>query len=326
MKRRWITLLLSALFLAGSPAEAQQPKEIPRVGFLGASSASYAAVRLDAFRQGLRELGYVEGKNIVIEYRHAEGEQGRVNRLAGELVRLEVDVIVAGGTASAQAAKAATKVIPIVMTSASDPVAAGLAVSLARPGGNVTGLSTLAPEISAKQLELLREIVPRLSRVAVLGDSSNPGTARALREVERAAQAFGVRLQYLDVRGFGDFEAAFRAANKGHAEVVLALTNAVLFRQRGQAVDLAVKSRLPMIVPSSEYVEDGGLMTYSVSAIDLFRRAAVYVDKILKGAKPGDLPIEQPTKFELVINMKTAKALGIAIPQSILLRADRVIE
>ena len=326
MKDTWITLLLGALCMAVSAAEAQQPKRIPRIGFLGASSASADVVRLDPFRQGLRELGYVEGKNIVIEDKHGGAEPDRVRKLADELVHMSVDVIVTGGTVSAEAASSATKAIPIVMMNVSDPVAAGVAVSLARPGGNVTGLSTLAPEISAKQLELMKEILPRLSRVAVLGNSSNPGTAPALREVEHAAQAFGVRLQYLEVRGLKDIETSFQAASKAHADVILALTNTALSSHRPQLADLAAKSRIPVVFPSSEYEEDGGLLTYSVSNSELYRRAAVHVDKILKGAKPADLPIEQPTKFELVINMRTAKALGITIPQAVLVRADRVIE
>jgi putative ABC transport system substrate-binding protein len=324
MKRKWITLLLSALFLGVMPAEAQQPKKIPRVGFLNAASDTFVAVRLDAFRRGLRERGYTEGKDIVIEYRYAEGKQHRLSGLAEELVRLKVDVLVTGGTLSGQAARNATATIPIVMTNITDPVAAGFAVSLARPGGNVTGLSTQAPEISAKQLELLKEIIPRLSRVAVFG-SSSPAVLYRQTE-ERAAQALGLRLQYLDVRELKDIEPSFDAARKAHADAGLALTNAVLSSRALQVVDLAAKNRFPVIFPSSEYVQRGGLMSYGVNFDDLFRRAAVYVDKILKGAKPGDLPIEQPTKFELVINLKTAKTLGIKIPQPVLVRADRVIE
>jgi putative ABC transport system substrate-binding protein len=324
MKRIWITLLLSAVFLGVMPAEAQQPKKIPRVGFLNAASDTFVAVRLDAFRRGLRELGYTDGKDIVIEYRYAEGKQDRLSGLADELVRLKVDVLVTGGTLSGQAARNATATIPIVMTNITDPVAAGFAASLARPGGNVTGLSTQAPEISAKQLELLKEIIPRLSRVAVFG-SSSPAVLYRQTE-ERTAQALGLRLQYLDVRELKDIEPSFDAARKAHADAGLALTNAVLSSRALQVVELAAKNRFPVIFPSSEYVQRGGLMSYGVNFDDLFRRAAVYVDKILKGAKPGDLPIEQPTKFELVINLKTAKALGIKIPQPVLVRADRVIE
>jgi putative ABC transport system substrate-binding protein len=282
---------------------------------------------VDAFRQGLRELGFVEGKNIVIEYRHAEGKQDRLNELADELLRLKVEVIVAGGTASARAAKSATKTIPIVMTNVSDPVALGFAVSLSRPGGNVTGLSTLAPELSGKRLELLKEIVPKLSRVAVMGDSTNPANAQTLRETELAAGALGVQLQYyLGVRDAQDVGAAFQAASKAHSDAVLALTSAVLFSQRTRVADLAVKNRLPAVYGQPEYVEAGGLTSYGTSIADLYRRAPIYVEKILKGAKPAELPVEQPTKFELVINLKTAKQIELTIPQSVLYRADRVIK
>ena len=308
-------------------AEAQQPKKVPRIGFLNASSPSSVADRLDAFRQGLRELGYLEGKDIVVEYRHAEGKQDRLNDLAGELVRLRVEVIVAGGTASAQAAKRMTKTIPIVMTNVSDPVSLGFAVSLARPGGNITGLSTLAPELSGKRLELLKEILPKLARVTVVGDSTNPANAQALREAELAAETLGVQLQYyLEVRDAPDVETAFRVATKAHSDAVLALTSAVLFSQRTQVAALAVKNRLPAVYGQPEYVEAGGLMSYGTSIADLYRRAATYVDKILKGTKPADIPVEQPTKFEFVINLKTAKQIGLTIPPNVLARADRVIK
>jgi len=308
-------------------AEAQQPKKVPRIGFLNASSPSSVADRLDAFRQGLRELGYLEGKDIVVEYRHAEGKQDRLNDLAGELVRLRVEVIVAGGTASAQAAKRMTKTIPIVMTNVSDPVSLGFAVSLARPGGNITGLSTLAPELSGKRLELLKEILPKLARVTVVGDSTNPANAQALREAELAAETLGVQLQYyLEVRDAPDVETAFRVATKAHSDAVLALTSAVLFSQRTQVAALAVKNRLPAVYGQPEYVEAGGLMSYGTSIADLYRRAATYVDKILKGTKPADIPVEQPTKFEFVINLKTAKQIGLTIPPNVLARADKVIK
>jgi ABC-type uncharacterized transport system substrate-binding protein len=307
-------------------AEAQQPKKVPRIGFLNASSPSSVADRLDAFRQGLRELGYLERKDIVVEYRHAEGKQDRLNNLAGELVGLRVEVIVAGGTASAQAAKRMTKTIPIIMTNVSDPVSLGFAVSLARPGANITGLSTLAPELSGKRLELLKETLPKLARVTVVGDSTNPANAQALREAELAAETIGVQLQYyLEVRDAPDVEIAFRVATKAHSDAVLALTSAVLFSQRTQVASLAVKNRLPVVYGQPEYVEAGGLMSYGTSIADLYRRAATYVDKILKGTKPADLPIEQPTKFELVINLKAAKQIGLTIPPNVLARADRVI-
>jgi ABC-type uncharacterized transport system substrate-binding protein len=318
--------LCAMLFALSSSADAQQPTKISRIGFLGASSASTLAARIEALRQGLRELGYVEGKSIVIEYRWAEGKFDRLPALAAELVRLKVDVIVTGGTTSTRAAKKATVTIPIVMGFDNDPVGNGFVASLAHPGGNITGLSTLAPEISGKQLELLKEIVPRLSRVAVLGSSTTPGTAQARREIELAAGALKVQLQYLDVLSPKDIETAFQAASKGHADAVLALTNPILNQNRKALADLAVKNRLPAIYYSAEFVEDGGLMTYSVSTTDPFRRAAVYVDKILKGAKPAELPVEQPQKFEFIINLKAAKQIGLTIPPNVLARADRVIK
>ncbi len=310
----------------GVVVQAQQPKKVPRIGFLSTGSPSTTPARIEAFRQGLRELGYVEGKNIVIEYRYAEGKLDRLSELAGELVRLKVDVIVTAGSAPTRPAKEATNTIPIVMAQHADPVGSGFVASLARPGGNITGLSTLAPEISGKQVELLKEVLPKLSRVAVLGTSTVPGNAQSLRETELAAGAFGVKLQYLDVLGPKDIETAFRAAGKGRADAVLVLASPVLFSQRTQVADLAVKSRLPAISGSSESADVGGLMTYGVNIIDLFRRAATYVDKILKGTKPADLPVEQPTKFEFVINLKTAKQIGLTIPPNVLARADKVIK
>jgi ABC-type uncharacterized transport system substrate-binding protein len=327
MKKKITVLSLCAMLLALCvSAEAQQPTKIPWIGFLGVSSASTLAARIEAFRQGLRELGYVEGKSIVIEYRWAEGKFDRLPALAAELVRLKVDIIVTGGTTSTRAAKKATVTIPIVMGFDNDPVGNGFVASLAHPGGNITGLSTLAPEISGKQLELLKEIVPRLSRVAVLGSSTTPGTAQARREIELAAGALKVQLQYLDVLSPKDIETAFQAASKGHADAVLALTNPILNQNRKALADLAVKNRLPAIYYSAEFVEDGGLMTYSVSTTDPFRRAAVYVDKILKGAKPAELPVEQPQKFEFIINLKAAKQIGLTIPPNVLVRADKVIK
>jgi len=306
-------------------AEAQQPTKIPRIGYLVAGYRSDILARTDAFRQELRELGYEEGKNIVIEQRYAEGKTERLSQLAAELVRLNVKVIVAAGPQATRRAKEATSTIPIVMGFHNDPIGSGLVASLARPGGNVTGLSTLAPEISGKQLELLQEIVPKLSRVAVLGNSTDPGNPQVLRETERAAIALGVQHLYVDVRSPEDIETAFRKASNGHTDAVLALPSFLLTSQRKQLVNLALKTRLPSIYDRQEFVEDGGLMSYSVSSTDLFRRAAIYVDKILKGANPADLPVEQPTKFELVINLKTAKQIGLTIPPNVLARADRVI-
>ncbi|OGQ78534.1 MAG: hypothetical protein A3F90_03815 [Deltaproteobacteria bacterium RIFCSPLOWO2_12_FULL_60_19] len=317
------TVLLSIAPFLG----AQQPTKIPRIGYLTASSLSAQSARIEAFRQGLRELGYVEGKNIVIEFRYAEGKFDRLPELAAELVRLKVDVIVTAGPIVTRAAKEATLTIPIVMAQDADPVGSGFVASLARPGGNITGLATLAPEISGKQLELLKEIVPKLSRVAVFGTSTRPGNAQALRETELAAGAFGVKLQYLDVLSPKDIETAFRAAGKGRAHAVLMnVSGGIALSQRTEIAELAVKSRLPAIYVAPEFVEAGGLMTYGVSLTDLFRRAATYVDKILKGAKPADLPVEQPKKFELVINLKAAKQIGLTIPPNVLVRADKVIK
>ena len=318
-----LSVMLSALCF---PAEAQQPKEVPRIGYLTADSRSTRAdVRAEAFRQGLREFGYVEGKNIVIEWRSAEGKLDRLHAFATELVRLKVDVIVTGGPTATRPVKEATTTIPIVMTQDSDPVGNGFVASLARPGGNITGLSNLAQEISGKRLELLKEIVPKLSRVAVLGMSANPGNSLSLRETELAAGALGVQLQYLDIRDPKDIDAALRTANKGRADADLVLN----FPGNISRVipDLVVKHRLPAIYYASTIVVDrGGLMSYGASITDLDRRAATYVDKILKGAKPADLPVEQPTKFEFVINLRAAKQIGLTIPPNVLVRADKVIK
>jgi putative ABC transport system substrate-binding protein len=325
---KWVGIFAIALtfVFGGVEAQAQQPKKVPRIGFLSNTSPSAIKARTDAFRQGLRELGYVEGKKIVIEFRYTERKRDRLPPLAAELVRLKVDIIVTGGSTVTRAAKEATARIPIVMGFADDPVGSGFVASLARPGGNITGLSALAPELSGKRLELLKEIVPKLSRVAVLGTSTRPGNAEALKEVELAAGAFGLKVQYLEVRDPRDIETAFQAARKGRADAVLVLSSPVIFSQRTQIADLAEKNRLAVIFPQSEYVEDGGLMSYAPNYADLFRRAATYVDKILKGAKPADLPVEQPTKFEFIINLKTAKQIGVTIPQSVLYRADKVIK
>jgi len=325
-RRIFAVALCTVLFALCVSAHAQQPTKIPRIGLLFTATPSAAAARIEAFRQGLRELGYVEGKNILIEQRYAEGQLNHMNELAAELVRLKVDVIVTIGPAATRPAKEATTAIPIVMGVDDDPVGNGFVASLARPGGNITGLASLAPEIGGKQLELLKEIVPRLSRVAVLGTSTQPGNAQSLREAEVAAQALAVKLQYLDVLSPKDIEPVFRTASNGRAEAVLVLRASVFFSHRKQIVDLAAKRQLPAMYYTTEYVEEGGLMTYGVSITDLFRRAATYVDKILKGTKPAELPIEQPTKFELVINLKTAKRIGLTISPNVLARADRVIK
>jgi len=324
---RKIFLTLGVLLLRFSPsAEAQQAAKITRIGFLGAPSRSAISERIEAFRQGLRELGYVEGKNIGIEWRYGEGKLDRLPTLAAELVRLKADVIVTAGPQATRCAKEATVTIPIVMGFDNDPVGSGFVASLAQPGGNITGLSTLAPEISGKQLELLKEIIPKLSRVAVLGDSNEPGNAQALKAVELTAEAFQVQLQYLDVLDLKGIESSFRSASKQRAGAVLVLAGPVMPAHRIEVINLAAKNRLPAMYFRSDFVEAGGLMTYNVNYNDLFRRAASYVDKILKGAKPADLPVEQPTKFELIINLKTAKQIGLTIPPNVLARADRVIK
>jgi putative ABC transport system substrate-binding protein len=327
MNKKIIALALGAiLFALCVSAHAQQPTKIPRIGYLSATSASVNPTRIEAFRQGLRELGYVEGKNIIIEWRYAEGKLDRLRELAADLVRLKVDVIVTGGPTITPAVKEATTKIPIVMGYDNDPVGSGFVASLARPGGNITGLSALSPELSGKRLELLKEIIPRLSHVAVLGTSTQPGNAQALKEVKLAGQALRVQLQYLDILDPKDIETAFRAASKERADAVLVLVGAVLNTHRKQIADLAVKNRLPAVYGQPQYVEDGGLLSYAPSFTDLFRRAATYVDKILKGAKPADLPVEQPKKFELIINLKAAKQIGVTIPPNVLARADRVIK
>jgi putative ABC transport system substrate-binding protein len=326
IKKQIFALAVSAmLFALCFSVEAQQPTKVPRIGYLAAISLSALAARTEAFRQGLRELGYVERKNIIIEWRYAEGRLDRLPALAAELVRLNVEVIVTSAPPATRAAKEATATIPIVMTNDPDPVGNGFVASLARPGGNITGLATLALELSGKQLELLKETVPRLSRMAVFGTSTFPGQAQMLREVELAAGAFGVKLQYLDVLSPKDIETAFRAASKERADAVLVLASPVFANNRTEIAELAIKSRLPAIYYRSEFVEDGGLMSYGASFTDLDRRAAIYVDKILKGAMPADIPVEQPKKFELIINLKAAKQIGLTIPPNVLARADRVI-
>jgi putative ABC transport system substrate-binding protein len=323
--KKFLIWLLAAIQLTTVSLDAQQPTKIPRIGYLSPNSPSTNPARYEAFRQGLRELGYVEGKNVFIESRYAEGKLDRLPGLAAELVRLKVDVIVTSSPSPTRAAKEATVTIPIVFAQDGDPVANGFVASLARPGGNITGLSTLAPELSGKRLELLKEVVPKLSRVAVFGTSTSPSTVPTLKETELAAGAFKLQHQYLDILDPKDIETAFRAASKGRVDAVLVLGGPVVFSQRTQIAGLAVKSRLPAIYPQTEFTEAGGLMYYGANTPDMYRRAATYVDKILKGAKPGDLPVEQPTKFELIINLKAAKHIGLTIPPNVLARADKVI-
>jgi len=329
MSKRIIRVALCAsLFALGFPAQAQQPKKIPRIGYLSAATPSAMLDRTQAFRQGLRELGYIEGKNIVIEWRYADGKLDRLTPLADELVGLKVDAIVTGGSGATRPAKQATASIPVVMTQDNDPVANGFVASLARPGGNVTGLSTLSPEISGKRLELLKELVPRLSRVAVIGTSTSQDYAHELKQIELAAGALGLKLQHVDVLASKDIEPAFQAAAKMRADAVLWSVSGRIARTsyRKEITDLAIKWRLPAIYENAASAEAGGLMSYGVSLLDLDRRAATYVDKVLKGAKPAELPVEQPTKFELVINLKTAKRIGLTIPQTVLFQADKVIK
>jgi putative ABC transport system substrate-binding protein len=327
MRTKILGFVLRALLLALClPAEAQQPAKVPHIGYLVFNPLTSQVARVEALRQGLRELGYVEGRNIVIDWRSADGKLERLSALAAELVRRKVDIIVTTGPTLTRAVKEATSTISIVMTNDPDPVANGFVVSLARPGGNITGLSNFAPELSGKRLEILREVVPKLSRVAVLGSPTMPGYAQLKGEIELAAKAFGVKLQYLDILGTKDVETAFRAGSKGRASAVLTLSGGILFTLRAQIMELAVKNRLPVIYHDGRFVEAGGLMFYGVSLLDLDKRAATYVDKILKGNKPADLPVEQPKKFDFIVNLKSAKQIGLTIPPNVLVRADKVIK
>jgi len=315
--------MLSAFSLS---AAAQEPKKIPRIGFLSAGSSSTYSPRNEAFRQGLRDLGYAEGKNITIESRFAEGKLERLPDLAAELVRLNADVIVTWGTPQLLAAKHATSTIPIVAGGAGDLVGAGLVASLARPGGNITGLTSMSVDLVGKQLELLKEVVPKLTRVGVLWDAADPGGTRNFKVTEVTAQALGVQVQPLEVRSPEEFESAFKAATGARARAIIILQTNLTNTHRKRIVELAANSRLATMLGESGLMDAGGLMSYGPNYAHLFRRAAVYVDKILKGAKPADIPVEQPTKFEFVINLKTAKALNLTIPQSVLYRADKVIK
>ncbi len=317
----------AALLAAPLAAETQQADKVARIGYLG-TRRGVSPHLPEAFRQGLRDLGYVEGRNVVIEYRNSEGKNERLPALAAELVALKVDVILAAATPHALAAKQATRTIPIVFAATGDAVADGLVASLARPGGNITGLSFFTPELVGKRLELLKQTVPGVSRVAVLWNPGGLGESTekdVLKRAEVAARAIGVQLHFVEARGPADFDRVFSDMTRARAGALTVLTSAMLFEERKRLVDLVAKNRLPAVYPWREFVDAGGLMAYGPDLADLFRRAATYVDKILKGAKPGDLPVEQPTKFELVINLKTAKALGLTIPPSLLQRADQVI-
>ncbi|HWP60468.1 MAG TPA: ABC transporter substrate-binding protein [Candidatus Acidoferrales bacterium] len=326
-KKSFVFALCAVLLALTYSASAQQAKKIPRIGFLSASSPVALSDRLEAFRQGLRELGYVEGKNVVIEYRYAEGKLDRLHELTAELVRLKVEVIVTAAPSSTRSAQQATSTIPIVMAGiGGDPVEAGFVTSLARPGANITGLSALNPELSGKQLQLLTEIIPKLSRVAVLGTSTLPRYAEGMQAIKLAAEPFKIQLQPLDVRGPAQIEIVFNEARKSRSDAVLVQASPVLEAHRTKIASFALKAKLPTMSWAREFVEAGGLMSYGTNIPDLYRRAAIYVDKILKGVKPAELPVEQPTKFELVINLKTAKQIGLTIPPNVLARADKVIK
>jgi len=306
-------------------AQAQQFKKIPQIGLLSAGSSSAGSPRIEAFRQGLRELGYQEGNTVTIEYRFAEGKLERLPSLAAELVRLNVDTIVTGGTPQLLAAKHATRTIPVVMAFAGDPVEQGFVASLARPAGNITGLSSVAPDLSGKRLELLKEIVPTLSRAGVLWNPADPGIRRNFNETETAARALGVQIHSLEVWSRDQFGSAFKAATAARVQALNLLQANLTNEHRRQIVKFAAQSRLPTMFGEEGLMDAGGLISYGPDYGDLFRRAALYVDKILKGAKPADLPVEQPTQFELVINLKTAKQIGLTMPPNVLARADKVI-
>ncbi len=330
MKKLALILAIALGVLIASPAaDAQPPGKVYRIGVLSNSPPTIPGVarNWEAFRQGLSERGWIEGQNILIEHRFTEGRVKRLLSLAAELVSLKPDLIVTASTPAARAAKQATSMIPIVMVYVFDPVRLGLVASLARPGGNVTGVAFIAgPEIAGKYLELLKEAVPKVSRVAVLSNPDSPASPFLLRETQVAAQVLAVKLQILEVQSPNELEGAFAAMSRERAGALLVLGHPFTFYHAKRIADLAAKSRLPAVYPFRESVEAGGLMAYAADAPDMYRRAAVYVDKILKGAKPGDLPVEQPTKFELVINLKTAKALGLTIPQSLILRGAQVIQ
>jgi putative tryptophan/tyrosine transport system substrate-binding protein len=327
MKKAAVPSILAAVVLVAVAviAEAQQPKKVPRIGFLSVTSSGQDP-RLEAFRQGLREMGYVEGKNFTLEYRSVEGKFDRLPALAAELIRLNVDVIVTQGTPAAAAAKNATSTIPIIVSGGTDPVATGLVSSLARPGGNITGVTIMNEELAGKRLELLKETSPKVSRIGVLWNSANRGAAVVFKQTQAAAQELRLSLQSLEVQTVNDLQGAFEAATRSGVNGLALLATSPITDHLKLVADLAVKNRLPSIYDRSDFVEAGGLMSYGPNVPDMSRRAAIYVDKVLKGANPGDLPVERPTKFELVINLKTAKALGLTIPPVVMMRAEKVIK
>jgi putative ABC transport system substrate-binding protein len=326
MKKIFISLALSAMLFALSlPAAAQQSGKIPRIGFLNPNPAATVSARMEAFRQGLRDLGYVEGKTIVIEYRYADGNAERLPDLAAELVGLKVDLIITSSTPSVWAIQKASTTIPIVFTVISHPIENGIVASFARPGGNVTGLTILTEELSGKRLELLKETVSNVTRVAALSDLTNPTQPLEWKEILAAARGLGLKLQSLGVRSSSDFDSAFEAALRERTQALITLPQPLINAHRNRILEFAAKNKLPAMYPLADYVDAGGLMSYAPVYTDLFRRAATYADKILKGTKPADIPVEQPTKFELVINIKTAKQIGLTIPPNVLARADKVI-
>jgi putative ABC transport system substrate-binding protein len=325
MDRRQLLVVLGGGFAAPFAVRAQQQR-VYRVGFLGNSTAALEANLVGPFREGLRDLGYVEGRNIVIEYRWAEGKYERFPELIAELVALKVDIIVTAGTPAALAVKRAMVRIPLVMAAVGDPVGAGLVASLARPGGNFTGLTAIAPDLEGKRLELLREVVPKVSHVSFLLNPDNALTTASEKQARAAAKVLHVDVQFVGVQEDSHFDQAFDTIAKERPDAFIVLADRVFLHNRARIVDFAARNRLPAVYPYRELVEAGGLMSFGPNYADMHRHAATYVDKILKGARPGDLPVEQPTKFELIINLKPAKALGFAIPQSLLLRADEVIQ
>jgi len=326
--RKWVGLfaVVVALMMCGARAAAQQPVRIHRIGILSTVSGSVFSARVEAFRQRLRELGYVEGKNVFIEYRYADGKPERLPDLAAELVGLKVDVIVTIGPVATLAAKKASGTIPIVFAGASDPVGTGLVSSLAQPGGNITGLSLMVPDLDGKRLELLKEAFPSVARMAFLWNPSGSRGNPAFTVMEAAAKALGLKLLSLEVRSLDDFEGAFARAKKERAQALITTTGGLINTQQRRVLDFAAKNRLPAIYHYSEFVEAGGMMSYGPDNTDVLRRAAEFVDKILKGTKPADMPVEQATKFEFVVNMNAAKQIGLTIPQNVLARADRVIK
>jgi len=327
MEKKVLLIAFVILFLASAhPADAQQANKVPRIGMLFPASPSPAGPFIDAFRQGLHDLGYVEGKHILIEYRFAEGKEDRLPDLAADLARINVDIIVAGGGIATLAAKKATRTIPIVMGAAGDPVGSGIVASLARPGGTITGSTLISPDLSGKSLELLKETIPGLKRVALLTYPGGASTVLMLKETETAAQSLGLQLQILEAGGPEQLESVFAIAKKRGSEAINVLSNAFFGNQRKKIVELVTRAHLPAMYFDRQFVDAGGLMSYGANVAELFRRAATYVDKVLKGAKPADLPVEQPTKFEFIISLKAAKQIGLTIPPNVLARADRVIK